>query len=100
MAIEKEDITHFDVIPYMTATLKEPIDVLIVDDNEFNRAVLGSILSQLNISFQESCDGKEAINKILAYDQTSKMYKIVIMDCCMPDINGYEATRILVNLYK
>ncbi|CAG9323214.1 unnamed protein product [Blepharisma stoltei] len=73
--------------------------VLIVDDNELNRMILASILSQNNISYAEAWNGKDALNKIIECNNKGSMYSIVIMDCNMPEMDGFEATREIVKLY-
>lgn len=74
--------------------------ILIVDDNEMNRLILGSILNQYKISFSEACNGKEAVSKVLNSNQNDKMFQVIIMDCSMPVLNGFEATREIVKLFN
>lgn len=88
-------------IPYYDTTRKR-IDpqVLIVDDNEFNRIILCTILKKFNIEFSEACSGKEAIEKIIKQDKLGKPFKAIIMDCMMPELNGWETTAALHVLAK
>ncbi|CAG9323215.1 unnamed protein product [Blepharisma stoltei] len=74
--------------------------VLIVDDNELNRMIVGSILSQSGISYAEAWNGKEALNKIIECSNKGYMYSAVIMDCNMPEMDGFEATREITKLYQ
>lgn len=63
---------------------------LIVDDNRINRLVSASMLKKLGMTTSEAQDGKEAV-AILQYQS----FDIVFMDCLMPEIDGYEATRAI-----
>ncbi len=64
------------------------IKVLVVDDNAVNLKVMVMLLRKLGISADTAKDGEEALE---AWDQTA--YPIVFMDCQMPRMDGYEATR-------
>lgn len=75
-------------------------EVLIVDDNEFNRIIVGEILQKFNIKFKEACGGKEAIKEIINQDQRGKSFKVVIMDCNMPEMDGWETTKNLKKLFS
>lgn len=64
------------------------VRVLVVDDSESNRNVLGQLLSGAGYDFYEACDGIEAIEVAeVCHPQ------IVLMDLQMPRMDGYEATR-------
>ncbi len=62
--------------------------VLVVEDNITNQIVARGMLEKFGIHIDISSNGKEAINALehLAYD-------LVFMDCQMPVMDGYEATR-------
>lgn len=66
--------------------IKSPQLVLIVDDQEINRDVLGMILED-DYDIIYACDGKEALEKIIEYkDKLS----VVLMDLIMPEMDGFE----------
>ena len=67
---------------------KDEIRVLIVDDNPVNRDVALGKLRQLGIKADVAEDGFEAIEAVKNYD-----YNLILMDCRMPKMDGYEATR-------
>lgn len=73
---------------------------MIVDDNEFNRDILVTIFSKVGIQFSEVSSGNSAINEILKQDARGKPYKVVIMDCNMPDLDGWETTRQIKKLFS
>ncbi len=62
--------------------------ILVVDDNSINRKVLVKLLEKCSLPCDEASDG------LLALDlaQTGK-YSLILMDCLMPNMDGYEATR-------
>jgi signal transduction histidine kinase/DNA-binding NarL/FixJ family response regulator len=61
-------------------------NILIVDDEDFNRLLLKSILSKYKVKISEAADGNESI--LLA---GNNFYDLIIMDIQMPDKNGIDA---------
>ncbi|CAG9333267.1 unnamed protein product [Blepharisma stoltei] len=72
--------------------------VLIVDDNDMNRAILSSLLARNKIETSEACTGKEAINMVFKQDCIKKPYRVIIMDGEMPELDGWEATKTILDL--
>jgi CheY-like chemotaxis protein len=64
--------------------------VLIVEDNYINQQVIGSMLTQLDYDYELAENGKEALNALAAYPEA---FNLVLMDCQMPIMDGYEATK-------
>ena len=64
--------------------------ILLVEDNLFNRMLATSFLTNAGMSVTEATNGQAAVE--LARTQT---FDLVLMDVQMPIKNGYEATRIL-----
>jgi signal transduction histidine kinase/CheY-like chemotaxis protein len=63
---------------------------LAVDDNTVNREVLLEALSSMAIETDTAVNGEDALAKAKA-----NKYDIIFMDCSMPVMDGYTATRIL-----
>jgi signal transduction histidine kinase/CheY-like chemotaxis protein len=64
--------------------------VLVVDDNEINRFVVVEELSQRGYATEQARDGQEALEKF-----KGGSYSCVLMDCQMPVMDGYTATRAI-----
>jgi two-component system, sensor histidine kinase and response regulator len=62
--------------------------VLLVEDNEVNRELAEEMLAALGLRIDLAENGQEAIAQI---QQTA--YDLVLMDCQMPVMDGYEATQ-------
>lgn len=65
-----------------------PVRLLLVEDNPINREVALAVLSNAGYQPDAVHDGVEALTALqqVAYD-------LVLMDCQMPQMDGYEATR-------
>ncbi|MBX7433098.1 response regulator [Mycobacterium sp. Y57] len=62
--------------------------ILVVDDNATNRMLVEAQLTKLGYACESAADGAEAVNRI-----ASGGIDAVLMDCNMPVMDGYEATR-------
>ena len=67
--------------------------ILVVEDNEINQIVVGEMLKQQQIKFDVVSDGLEALTKLKQEKQNNRFYSLILMDCQMPNMDGYEATR-------
>jgi len=68
--------------------------ILLVDDNEINQQVAEGILNTIGLSAHFAANGQAAI-EILANAPKDQPYNLVLMDCQMPVMDGYEATRLI-----
>jgi len=63
--------------------------LLVVDDNEINREVLAHLAQALGYAVDIAEGGAAAIARVAA----GEPYALILMDCQMPDVDGYAATR-------
>ncbi|MEW4982144.1 MAG: EAL domain-containing protein [Cycloclasticus sp.] len=66
------------------------LKVLVVDDNATNRLVATAMLDELEVFSDVAENGQEALNAFKANN-----YDLILMDCNMPVMDGYEATRAI-----
>lgn len=62
--------------------------VLVVEDNKINQRVIVGLLNKLGVTADIANNGIEGIEKI-----NSRKYDLVFMDCQMPEMDGYTATK-------
>ena len=61
---------------------------LIVEDNPVNQMITGAMLEKMGLEYIMANNGEEALELF-----TKQRFDIVLMDCQMPGIDGFEATR-------
>lgn len=64
--------------------------ILIVDDNLINIEVSKAILRDTNINIESAGDGIEALEIL---KNTDTQFDLILMDCQMPNMNGYDCTK-------
>ncbi|UFN68537.1 response regulator [Vibrio alginolyticus] len=64
--------------------------ILVVDDIRMNQVIVTQMLKKLDITPDLKANGKEALEAV-----KNKEYKLIFMDCRMPEMDGYEATMYL-----
>ncbi|MBZ0095602.1 MAG: response regulator [Sulfuricella sp.] len=64
--------------------------VLIVEDNPVNRKVVLHMLQKLALQTEIASNGREALEAL-----AKSRYDLVLMDCQMPELDGFEATAAI-----
>jgi CheY-like chemotaxis protein len=64
--------------------------LLLVEDKPDNRIIIVAMLRKLGLQADIAEDGQQAIDATAA-----KAYEVVLMDCQMPGVDGYAATRAI-----
>jgi len=77
--------------------------ILIVDDDLFNILALETFLKDYEVEIDSAYNGKDAVDKVTEVykdgkDNAPNHYNLIIMDCQMPIMDGYDATRALVRM--
>ena len=68
-----------------------PLNILVVDDNDINRLVLGSMLEKYGYVPDEAENGEVAVQQA-----REKQYDLVFMDYAMPLLDGVGATHVIL----
>ncbi len=63
--------------------------LLLVEDNPVNRKVVEKLVSLLGLTHDHAENGEEALQKL-----SRERFNLVLMDCQMPIMDGYSATRL------
>ncbi|MCF2856140.1 response regulator [Pseudoalteromonas sp. SMS1] len=66
--------------------------VLLVEDNPVNQLVAKKMLDSLGLRAELAGNGREAI-KLLTDNAAEQGFELVLMDCQMPEMDGFEATK-------
>ena len=82
--------------PQISAGMLEGRRILLVEDNDFNRAVARKTLERYKCRVEEAINGRVAV-ELLANDQ---QFDIVLMDLQMPEMDGIEAGKHIIEKMK
>ncbi len=66
--------------------------ILLVEDNSVNQIVARQMLVSLGLRVDVAANGVEALEQ-LRMAPPDAPYRLVLMDCLMPEMDGFEATR-------
>jgi signal transduction histidine kinase/CheY-like chemotaxis protein len=84
------DVSAAAEIPRQPSASAATKRLLLVEDNVTNQKVALLQLRQLGYRTDVACDGAEALRML-----ATARYDLVLMDCQMPVVNGFEATRAI-----
>ncbi len=71
--------------------------LLVAEDDATNRLVIRAILKRLNIEHDIVANGILVLER---YQQNPAAYDILLMDCEMPEMNGYQASKAIRDFEK
>jgi signal transduction histidine kinase/HPt (histidine-containing phosphotransfer) domain-containing protein len=84
---QRIEVSHPDIVDNQTNLLGS---VLVVEDNPINQEVTRAMLENLHYHVVVVTNGRQAIE---AMERQS--YDLVLMDCQMPEMDGYDASRTI-----
>ena len=74
-------------LPATADTPPPRFKALVAEDNAVNQRLVKRVLENMGGAVDIAADGREAVTLALRFD-----YDVVLMDCFMPEMDGYEAT--------
>jgi signal transduction histidine kinase/CheY-like chemotaxis protein/sensor domain CHASE-containing protein len=74
---------------------KYPFEILVAEDNVINQKMIKNVLKLFGYTADIVANGLEVIEAL-----KRQRYELILMDIQMPEMDGYEATRIIVNHLK
>jgi PAS domain S-box-containing protein len=76
--------------PRPVLTLRDQVEILLVDDRPENLLALEAILEPLGQRLVQAHSGEEALRKLLRHD-----FAVVLLDVQMPGMNGFETAQLI-----
>eukprot|EP00004_Rigifila_ramosa_P025478 TRINITY_DN7622_c0_g1_i1.p1 TRINITY_DN7622_c0_g1~~TRINITY_DN7622_c0_g1_i1.p1 ORF type:complete len:979 (+),score=202.55 TRINITY_DN7622_c0_g1_i1:373-3309(+) len=70
-----------------------PIRVLSAEDNEINQKMLTATFKSIGLEFKIVENGLQCVQAFLSSIRTNTPYDVILLDCQMPVMNGYDAAR-------
>ncbi|MCO6430171.1 MAG: PAS domain S-box protein [Deltaproteobacteria bacterium] len=73
--------------------LSSPLNILLVEDNPINCTLAAKVLERFGCLVHIASDGHEALDLLRKKPESS--FDIILMDCEMPQMNGFDATEAI-----
>ncbi|PCI49693.1 MAG: hypothetical protein COB51_03750 [Moraxellaceae bacterium] len=91
--VEKEANRNF--MPKELLVFSRTIKVLLAEDSPINRELMLAIFEDLNIDVRLAENGRIAVD---LFQNEALPFDLILMDCQMPEMDGYQATQLIRNI--
>jgi len=88
-------ISGLDYVPIETPKHERGLPVMVVEDNLVNYTVVDKFLNSLDLRSVRADCGEQAVELF-----TSQSFSFILMDCMLPGIDGYTATKKIRQIEK
>lgn len=76
---------------------RDQVRVCIAEDNPVNQKIAVAFISKLGIKCEAFGDGIQAVEALRRHSSAGQPFHIVLMDVQMPNLDGYDATKLVRN---
>lgn len=92
--IKKASMENYNIydIKETLSGVRYPLKILLADDNELNQKVACKMLEKMGYKADTAFNGLEVLDAI-----QKTPYDVILMDYYMPEMNGLETSRLIVN---
>ena len=88
------DLAFAPLISKITNNSNKQAKILLVEDNRINQEVALGLLRKIGFNADVAKNGIHAL-ELLLQSELSEPYQLVLMDCQMPEMDGYQATQAI-----
>jgi len=93
LAGHKSPIQPIEKQKPVPSAILQKLNILVAEDDKSNQLVVVGVLKELGILAEVAENGKEALSMFKSYE-----YDLILMDCNMPIMDGYESTKAIRSL--
>ena len=92
MVFPDSDAANFPSLTDVQREKLKPLNILLVDDSIVARAQLTGALDAMNITYQVTANGRDALNIMQEAARAGSPIDLLVSDIEMPGLDGYELT--------